>query len=33
MKNIGLKFLIVLGLLLMASPSQAWNDKTHLAIA
>jgi len=33
MRNIGLEFLIVLGLLLMALPSQAWNDKTHLAIA
>lgn len=33
MKNIGLKFIIVLGLLLIASQSQAWNDKTHLAIS
>lgn len=32
MKNIGLKFIIVLGLLLVASQSQAWNDKTHLSI-
>jgi len=33
MKNIGLKFIIVFGMLLVASHSQAWNDKTHLAIS